>query len=146
MRFGRDMHNELVIAPAKDGEGVAQDRIAVLVHEYSPGSGAKRWPSFHIDWDNASQVEKLSSAHRGKGSGSDTYTLVIVPSDWAENIAGQFINERDFVGQTVAYKQGFMAVNREKEVRVEVFTPKERFSTPCPSLGSLGDMFAKLGL
>lgn len=106
VRFGRDMHNELVIAPAKDGEGVAQDRIAALVHEYSPGCGAKRWPSFHIDWDNAGQVEKLSSAYRGKGSGSDTYTLVIVPSDWAENIGGQFINERDFGGQTLSYKPG----------------------------------------
>ena len=106
VRFGRDMHNELVIAPAADDD-VEQDRIAVLVHEYSPGSGAKRWPSFHIDWENAGPVEKLSSAYRGKGSGSDSFALIIAPIGWAENIAAQFINERDFGGQTIAYNPDF---------------------------------------
>ncbi|MFA5172842.1 MAG: hypothetical protein WC435_00360 [Candidatus Paceibacterota bacterium] len=103
-RFGRDMHNELVIAPIKEGEEVNRERCVVLVHEYSPGCGAKRWPSFYIDWDNAGQVEKLGSTCRGGGSGSDSYKLVIVPNSWAENIAQQFVNERDYGGQTIAYR------------------------------------------
>lgn len=83
------------------------EQVLVLVHEYSPGSGAKRWPSFHVDWDNAGPVEKLCSASRGAGSGSDTYSLALAPIGWAENIASQFINERDYGGQTVGYNPNF---------------------------------------
>jgi len=79
------------------------DQEIVLVHEYSPGSGHKRWPSFHVDWQNAGPVEKLASVYRGKGSGSDTWTLAIAPAGWAENIASQFVNERDYEGQTISY-------------------------------------------
>jgi hypothetical protein len=103
-RFGYDMHNELVITPAKEGEKVDSERCVVLVHEYSPGCGAKRWPSFYVDWDNAGTVEKLGSTCRSGGSGSDSYKLVIVPNGWAENIAQQFVNERDYGGQTIAYR------------------------------------------
>ncbi len=65
------------------------DQELVLVHEYAPGSGGKRWPSFYIDWDNAGPVEKLASVSRSLGSGADTWTLVVVPTCWAQNIASQ---------------------------------------------------------
>lgn len=100
VRFGRDMHNELVIAPA-NGE-IETDRCVVLIKEYYPGCGSKRWPGFHIDWDDS--VKKLGDSHSSGGSGSSSETLAIVPMDWAENIAGQFINERDYQSQTIKYK------------------------------------------
>ncbi|MDO8469703.1 MAG: hypothetical protein Q7S84_01635 [bacterium] len=106
VRFGRDMHEELVIAPIKEGESASPDRCVVLVHEYSPGSGAKRYPSFYIDWQNAGPVEKIESVSRGKGSGSDTYTLIFAPIGWAENIAGQFVDQRDYHMPAIAYKPG----------------------------------------
>lgn len=101
-RFGYDMHRELVIAPANGP--VEEDRVAVLAHEYSPGSGAKRWPSFEIDWNNSGSVEKLETVSRSKGSGSDCWTLVVAPVGWAENIAGQFVNRRDYGDQLIAYR------------------------------------------
>lgn len=119
-RFGRDMHEELVIAPTKVGEIVDKDRYVVLVHEYSPGSGSKRWPSFSVDWDNAGQVEKIGSVYRGKGSGSDSYTLIIAPVGWAENIAAQFINERDYNSQTISYKPDFSPSKKESDIPSEL--------------------------
>lgn len=83
------------------------DRELVLVHEYSPGSGGKRWPSFHIDWENAGNIQKLASESRGAGSGSDTYTLVTAPAGWANNIASQFVRERNYPNQTIGYLPGF---------------------------------------
>lgn len=114
VRFGRDIHDELVVAPANGP--VASDRCAVLVHEYSPGSGGKRNPSFYINWDNAGSVEKLGSVYRGKGSGSDTYTLILAPTDWAENIAGQFISAKDYGGQTISYKPGETGKKKESDL------------------------------
>ncbi len=77
----------------------------VIVHEYQPGCGAKRWPGFWIDWDNAGEVEILKKVSRTKGSGCDVWSLITAPVGWAENIAGQFINERDFGTQTISYKK-----------------------------------------
>jgi len=94
-----------VFLRVSDAEPVS-DQELVLVHEYAPGSGGKRWPSFWIDWENAGSVEKLASISRGKGSGADTWTLVIAPAGWAKNIASQFVNERDYGGQTISYKPG----------------------------------------
>jgi hypothetical protein len=108
VRFGNDMHDELVIAPAKPDEPMETDHCAVLIHEYTSGCGHKRWPSFHIDWDHAgpNPIEKIGGAYRGSGSGSDTYTLILVPTGWAENIAAQFVNERDKPSQTIGFVPG----------------------------------------
>lgn len=92
-----------VFLRASDAESVS-DQELVLVHEYAPGSGAKRWPSFWIDWDNADSVEKLVSVSRCLGSGADTWSLVVAPAGWAENIAAQFVHEKDYPDQTIAYK------------------------------------------
>jgi hypothetical protein len=158
VRFGRDMHEELVIAPAKDGESVDKDRYAVLVHEYSPGSGSKRWPSFFIDWDNVGQVEKIGSVYRGKGSGSDSYTLIIAPVGWAENIASQFINERDYNSQTISCKPGFSPSKKESNISskfwegetAECIEPKPEIvilseERKAPSADSMATLLAKFG-
>ncbi|MFA5886230.1 MAG: hypothetical protein WC863_00440 [Patescibacteria group bacterium] len=87
------------------GEGeVDQHQTLVFVHEYFNGSGAKRWPGFHIDWNNAGQVEILIQTQRHYGSGSDTWSLIIAPHGWVENIAAQFIDERDYPSQIISYK------------------------------------------
>ena len=39
------------------------DRELVLVQEYGRKVGARRWPAFHIDWDNAGDVTLLARAH-----------------------------------------------------------------------------------
>jgi hypothetical protein len=103
-RVGTDMYGELVLAPCVKDVPLEGDTFLVLVHEYYPGSGHKRWPGFHIDWENAGPVEVLCSVRRGKGSGDDTYTLVLAPAGWAQNIAAQFRNERDFGDQEISYK------------------------------------------
>ena len=72
-----------------------------LVQEYAPGSGAKRWPSFHVGF--GPEVRKLAEASTSQGSGSETWTLVSAPLGWAENIAAQFIDERDYGDQTISY-------------------------------------------
>lgn len=95
-----------VFLRASDAEPVS-DQELVLVHEYSPSSGGKRWPSFYIDWDNAGSVEKLISISRYLGSGADTWSLVIAPAGWADNIASQFIQEKDYPDQKIAYKPDF---------------------------------------
>ena len=77
----------------------------VLVQQYSPGSGAKRWPSFSVEFGHEARI--LSEAHTGGGSGGETWTLVSAPLGWAENIAGQFVDGRDEGSQTIAYRPGF---------------------------------------
>lgn len=80
------------------------DKELVVVHEYQPGCGAKRWPGFWIDWEKAGEIQTLTQVVRQKGSGSDVWSLIIAPAGWAENIAGQFIDERDFGTQKIAYQ------------------------------------------
>ncbi|MFA6096101.1 MAG: hypothetical protein WC788_00560 [Candidatus Paceibacterota bacterium] len=75
----------------------------VLVEQYSPGCGAKRWPSFHVEF--GSEVRKLSEVSTGGGSGGETWVLVSAPFGWAQNIASQFVDERDVNGQTISYKK-----------------------------------------
>lgn len=88
-------------------ETPSAEQELVLVHEYAHGSGSKRWPSFWVNWDNAGPIQKLTEESRGSGSGADIYSLVIAPIGWAENIAMQFVNERDYGSQTIAYNPDF---------------------------------------
>jgi hypothetical protein len=104
VRAGLAPDGAVVLAPAGGDEPVRTDAELVLVHEYSPGCGAKRWPSFHVDWDQAGGVRILARVERMRGSGSDSRTLVMAPAGWARNLAGQFIDERDWPGQMVAYQ------------------------------------------
>lgn len=67
----------------------------VLVHEYSPGSGAKRYPSFYINWEKCPNVRVLIEHGRSKGSGADYWSLVIAPLGWSKAIAEQFVDARD---------------------------------------------------
>jgi hypothetical protein len=101
---GRDANDTVVLRPFPLCEVTDTSRCLVLVHEYHPGVGAKRWPSFHIDWENAGEVTKLSEAARTKGSGSDGWTLILAPIGWPQNIAGQFIDKRDYSDQVIGYK------------------------------------------
>lgn len=78
-----------------------EDRELVLVREYSPGVGHKRFPSFHIDWESFANVRRLITAVRTRGSGSDEYTLCIAPAGWAHNVAQQFLNVRDVTSQVI---------------------------------------------
>lgn len=96
-------------------EEVSQ-RELVLVQEYSPGSGGKRWPGFRVEF--GPEVRKLSEACTSGGSGGETWVLVSAPLGWAENIAGQFVNERDYGGQTISYKPDFNP--REQELEREL--------------------------
>jgi hypothetical protein len=82
-------------------EGEPQ-RELVLVQQYRPGCGGKRWPSFHVEL--GPEVRQLSEAYTSGGSGGEHWVLVSAPIGWAENIAGQFVNQRDYGGQTISYK------------------------------------------
>jgi hypothetical protein len=119
---GMTRHNAGLLAstPAPDGkldkihvavveEGVVlvpceetPQKELVLVQQYSPGSGGKRWPSFHVEFD--SEVRQLSNASTDGGSGGENWVLVSAPLGWAQNIASQFVNERDYGGQNISYK------------------------------------------
>lgn len=101
---GKDINGTVVLKPFSADAITDNSRCLVLVHTYSPGCGAKRWPSFSVDWDHAGEVTILSGAGRSKGSGSDSWTLIIAPMDWPQNIASQFINSRDYPDQTIGYK------------------------------------------
>lgn len=118
VNVGKDPDGTIVIASATAEGEPDPNRCLVLVHEYSPGSGAKRWPSFHIDWDHAGEVTVLARGYRSLGSGSDDYSLVLAPMGWPENIAGQFVNKRDYGGQVIAYRPDFNP--REKELEREL--------------------------
>ena len=97
-------------------------RELVLVQQYIPGVGAKRWPSFHVKF--GPKVRQLSSASTGGGSGGETWVLISAPLGWAENIACQFINEQGYGGQTISYKPDFNP--REQELERELADARER--------------------
>lgn len=120
-------------------EQVPQKEL-VLVQQYSNGCGGKRWPSFHVEF--GPEVRQLSEAGTSCGSGGERWVLVSAQLGWAENIAAQFIDERDIGGQVISYRPGFIPVRRE----VETFRETSTKPSPRPNLGSLGDAFAKIGL
>ena len=93
--------NEGVVLVPCDCEEIPQKEL-VLVQQYSPGCGGKRWPSFYVEF--GSEIRKLSEASTSGGSGCETWVLISAPLGWAENVAGQFINERDCGGQLISYK------------------------------------------
>jgi hypothetical protein len=140
-RWGMTRHNTGLLAstPAPDGsldkvhvaivdegvvlvpcEGTPQKEL-VLVQQYSPGSGGKRWPGFYVEF--GPEVRRLSSASTSGGSGGETWVLLSAPLGWAENIAGQFVNERDYGGQTIVYRPDFNP--REKELKQELERARE---------------------
>lgn len=82
----------------------APQKELVLVQQYSPGSGGKRWPSFNVEF--GPEVRKLSEAYTSGGSGSGHWVLVSAPLGWAQNIASQFVDRKDYGAQTVSYKPG----------------------------------------
>lgn len=104
-----------VLAPC---EGTPQ-RELVLVQQYKTGSGAKRWPSFYVE--TGSEVRKLSEAATSGGSGQETWELVSAPLGWAQNIASQFINERDYGSQIISYKPGNSG-KKESDLPSELLT------------------------
>lgn len=83
-----------VIVPTND----TADNELVLVQEYSPGSGAKRFPAFMVD---ISSCKLLSECRTQKGSGWEKWSLVIAPIGFAKNIADQFVNKRDVLGEMI---------------------------------------------
>jgi len=82
-------------------EETSPQRELVLVQEYSPGVGSKRSPSFHVEFGE--EVRVLSSVTTWGGSGKEKWTLISAPIGWAANIAGQFIDQRGYPGQTISY-------------------------------------------
>lgn len=89
--------NGVVLVPCSE----EPQRELVLVQEYETGSGAKRWPGFHVEFGE--EVRELSHASTCGGSGYETWTLVSAPLGWAENIAGQFQSFRDIESQKISY-------------------------------------------
>jgi len=91
----------------------------VLVQQYSPGTGAKRWPSFYVEL--GPEVRRLSEASTSGGSGGETWVLVSAPLGWAENIASQFVDERNYGGQTISYKPDISGEEeKESDIPIEV--------------------------
>jgi len=104
---GRHKETKRIILKPGEGEKVDESRELVLVKEYSPGCGGKRWPSFYIDWESCGDVEVLEKAYRTRHSGAEYYSLVFAPVGWAKNIASQFVNVKDYGGQTISYNPDF---------------------------------------
>lgn len=101
---GRHRETKMIILkPATEGEKVDESRELVLVTEYSPGCSGKRRPSFYVNWDSCVEVDVLSKASRTRGSGSEHYSLVLALAGWAKNIASQFVDVKDYGGQTISY-------------------------------------------
>lgn len=92
-----------IVAVPDDGQPTKE---LVLVKAYTPGSGAKRWPKFSPVL--GPEVTILSEYRTCGGSGSEEWYLIIAPIGWADNIAAQFINERDAPGQTPVYNPAFV--------------------------------------
>jgi hypothetical protein len=88
----------VALAPCEDAN---PQKELVLVQQYYPGCGAKRWPSFHVEFSN--EVRILSEASTSGGSGGETWTLVSAPLGWADNIADQFVDGRGECSQTISY-------------------------------------------
>ncbi|MCA9351897.1 hypothetical protein KC866_00700 [Patescibacteria group bacterium] len=89
----------------------------VLVQEYRPGSGAKRWPAFSVHSDNNLRI--LSETTTYGGSGSEGWKLLIAPLGWAEEIASRFVNERDCPDQEVAVGKDFFKKSEKKDPTLE---------------------------
>ena len=104
------------------------DRELVLVQEYGRKVGARRWPAFHIDWDNAGDVTLLARAHGER----ETLSVVVAPDGWAENIASRFIDGRAGVDQTIGYRPGFAKATPGKPapVRAEPVAPPAPHAPP----------------
>jgi len=82
-------------------EGGQPERELVLLQEYEPGTGAKRYPGFYVDIESSKSVRILASESTRKGSGSEKWTLLIAPLGWAADIAAQFVDKRDYGSQTI---------------------------------------------
>lgn len=96
----------IILKPGK-GEEIDESRELVLVKEYAPRNGGKRWPSFYIDWESCKEIEVLKKASRTRHSGAEYYSLVFAPVGWAENIASQFVDVKDYGEQTISYNPDF---------------------------------------
>ena len=94
------VRNKVVLEPCDCD--VEPTKELVLIQQYSTGSGAKRWPGFYVEL--GPEVRQLASASTSCGSGSESWILISAPLGWAQNIAGQFVNERDCGDQTISYK------------------------------------------
>lgn len=94
------MTSEGPLLVANDGKATKE---LVLVQEYLPGSGGKRWPKFAVQWQDETVLSRVRTMC---GSGWEKWTLVTAPLGWAENIATQFVNERDYPDQTISYTPG----------------------------------------
>ncbi len=105
----------VVIAPCEE----TAQRELVLVQQYRNGCGAKRWPSFSVVF--GPETRELSKASTSHGSGGEMWSLVSVPLGWAENIARQFIDERDYPGQTISYTPDFDLAKMESDVPRALF-------------------------
>jgi hypothetical protein len=99
----------VVLAPCEE---VPQKEL-VLVQQYSPGTGSKRWPSFYVEF--GPEVRVLSQASTSGGSGGETWVLVSAPLGWAANIASQFIDERDYPSQTISFKPELNEPGKKEE-------------------------------
>ena len=86
-----------VIMPVKE----APTQELVLVQEYHPGCGAKRWPGFEVEHS----LHVLATEETSGGSGWERWSLVIAPLGWSENIADQFQDYRDVEDQIISYEQ-----------------------------------------
>ena len=76
----------IVIAPC-EGE---PERELVLVQQYSPGVGAKKSPSFKVEFSEG--VTVLAEESTGGGSGYEAWSLVSAPLGWAANISAQWMS------------------------------------------------------
>jgi len=92
----------VALVPCEDAH---PQKELVLVLQYYTGCGAKRWPSFHVEF--GPEVKILSRAGTSGGSGGEDWVLVSAPLGWTENIAGQFVDGRDEGDQTIAYRPSF---------------------------------------
>jgi len=86
-------------------------RELVLVQQYSTGTGGKRWPGFRVELGEEARL--LGQARTDCGSGGEEWFLVSAPLGWAENIASQFINARDYPSQAITYRPEGLVVDSE---------------------------------
>lgn len=95
------VENSVVLVPSSSSD--PPGRELVLVQQYNPGSGAKRWPGFWVEFGD--ETKQLSTASTRGGSGCETWVLCSAPLGWAQNIAVQFQNYRGAGSQTIGYQQ-----------------------------------------